>query len=165
MKIMKRTKKLNLDTVAGVACYLLLLFYETKKIDYDSVKNFQIDFEDGVFTGRYIKKEEGELLKKIIEVTDNISLIMSAFDYLNDKGLLTFKRTITLDYGDSFYDFHLTDKGIDMIEDAKNNPLNNSALAKSFNLNISSRLNFDSFIKANNIVGIGGVASIETKVC
>lgn len=161
---MKRTKKLNLDTVAGVACYLLLSFYEIKKVDYDSAKHFQIDFEDNIFTGRYIREDDDKLLKKIMEITDNISLIMSAFDYLNDKGLLTFERSSTLNYGDSFYDFHLTDKGIDIVEDARNNPLNNSALAKSFNLNISPRLNFDSFIKANNIVGVGGAASVEANV-
>ena len=51
---------------------------------------------------------------------------------------------------------------MDIIENAKNNPLRRKDFAKTFNLSFS--LNIDSVLKADNVVGVGGVASAKLDV-
>ena len=164
MKKKIRKNKLDLTKISGTACYILVAFYETQLTNIEYFEDLQIGFKSTLFAGKRINDEQYnkfEFANKLLSITNNISILISAFRYLKDKDLVRFDEQRTSNDRYSFYNFHLTDKGIDIIESSKDNPLIDTNLAKTFNLNLSPKFNFDSLVKANNIVGVGGAASAD----
>lgn len=158
----KSKRRLNLETISGVACYILIVIYETQLNNIELIEDLKIRFETNLFTGKCKSKiyyNEFELAKKLLSITTNASILISAFRYLKDKDYLLFDESRASNDGYSFHSFHLTANGIDVIEDSKINPLKSKEFARTFNLGVS--FNVDSIIKANNIVGVGGAASVD----
>lgn len=155
-------KKLDLKTISGVACYILIVIYETQLKNIELVEELKIGFETNLLTGKCKSKDyynNFELAKKLLSITNNTSILISAFRYLKDKDFLVFDESRASNDGYSFHSFYLTANGIDVIEGSKINPLKSKEFARTFNLELS--FNVDSIIKANNIVGVGGAASAD----
>lgn len=158
----RNKKELNLKTISGVACYILIVIYETQLNNIELVEELKIGFEMSPFAGKCKSKDyynEFELAKKLLSITNNVSILIGAFRYLKDKDFLVFDESRITNDGYSFHSFHLTANGIDVIENSKINPLKSKEFARTFNLGLS--FNVDSIIKANSIVGVGGAASVE----
>ena len=169
MKVIKKNQriknnKIKLDTVSGVACNILLVIYATQIKNIEHIEELKIGFKSNLFSGKTLTDDyynKFELVEKLLAITNNISILISAFQYLKDKDFLRFDKSGLSNESYSFSNFHLTAKGIDIIEDAKNNPLKSREFAKTFNLGLA--INIDGVIKANNIVGVGGAASVNLK--
>ena len=158
----RNKKELNLKTISGVACYILIVIYETQLKNIELVEELKIGFETNLFTGKCKSKDyynEFDFANKLLSITNNASILISAFRYLKDKDFLVFDESRASNDGYVFHHFHLTADGIDVIENSKINPLKSKEFAKTFNLGVS--FNVDSIIRANNIVGVGGVASVD----
>ena len=155
----KKTTNSNIDltTISGVACYILIIIYKTQLNSIESIETLKIDFESNPFSGKEISDahcNKFELAKELLSITNNTSTLISAFNYLKDKEFLTFTKSNSSNDGYALQNFYLSAKGIDIIENAKTNPLRSKDFARTFNLKIS--FNINNYIKDNNIVGAGG---------
>lgn len=163
MKKRAKMKKIDLSTVSGVAFCVLITIYNSQLRDIESVENLTFSFKSNPLMGKTVMKDgNNPLLSDILAITEDCSILMNAFYYLKDKNFLAFKENKDLGGDGMFLDFRLLADGIDIIEDAKNNPLRSyKKLGKEFNINF----NVDSFVKAKNIVGVGGVAELDVDCC
>lgn len=159
-KLWNGRKKLDLTVTSGAACYILLILYENRLKDVESLENLKLGFESNILTGKqycddyYNKWPLAQLLSSQFK---DVDCLINAFRYLKDKNLLIFEE-IDKSYGDyMFCNFHLTADGVDIIEGTKNNLFIRRKFAKIFNLSIF--VNIDSLIKVDNIVGVGGAVS------
>ena len=89
--MLKRIEKTKLDltTISGVACCILLNIYKEQLKDIRSVESLRIDFNSNIFTGKYVDHMNNgdELVIKLVGITKNVSILISAFNYLKDKNL------------------------------------------------------------------------------
>ena len=152
---------IDLSTISGVACCVLVAIYKKQITDIESVELLKIGFESSIFAGKKPCDErynQFEFAKELLSITNNNSLLISAFRYLKDKDYLLFDESKRSNIGYSFYNFHLTANGVDLIENSKNNLSGRKNFAKVFNLGVTFNLN--NYIKAINIGGGGGASFI-----
>ena len=156
-----KSNKLDLTKISGMACRILLVLYESQIKNIDLIEELRIGFASNLFTGKHLDNgfyNHSKLVKELLPPKCNYSVFISAFRYLKDKDFLRFDESVMSDDGYLFKNFQLTAKGIDIIENAKNNPLKIKEFSRTFNLNLS--FNIDGILKVNNIVGVGGAISV-----
>lgn len=131
-------------TIQEAAQKILLIFYkryttqgyiteETLEFEYDSAWEFHTD---------------DEVLKKALDDEIGSSLfIKNALQYLEDKGLITFKTQGLLSGDFLGYQFNLTSGGVDMIEGVGGAGNSRVAYQNTFNVTLAPHLTVESLIK------------------
>ncbi|NCU29834.1 hypothetical protein EOM60_04480 [Candidatus Saccharibacteria bacterium] len=131
-------------TIQEAAQKILLIFYkryttqgfitdEVMQFEHDS--EWELDFDD-------------ELLRPALE--DEIGspiLIKNALQYLDDKGLITFKTRGLLSGDFAAYLFSLTSRGVDMIEGVGGAGNTKTIYQNTFNVKLTDNINVESLLK------------------
>lgn len=132
-------------TIQEAAQKILLIFYkrytshgfitdEVMQFEHDG--GWELDFED-------------EPLKTALEKeVDSSILIKNALQYLEDKGLISFKTQGMMSGDFIAYLFNLTSSGVDMIEGVGGAGNTRDTYQTTFNVKLAENINVESLLKA-----------------
>lgn len=104
------------------------------------------------------KLEADSWLKEVLHsITENDTLLLNAFNYLLDKGLIANKNSKGIMGGLLLLGLHLTDTGIDVVEGVEQGTEGQKIVKSLFSFNFNANISLDSLLKAEvgNIVGVG----------
>ena len=131
-------------TIQEAAQKILLIFYKLHTAQ-GYITEETLEFEYG--NSWEFSTEDKVLEKALNDEIDSSILIKNALQYLEDKGLITFK-TQGLMSGDFLgYQFNLTSNGVDMIEGVGGAGNTRAVYQSTFNVKLAENINVESLLK------------------
>lgn len=131
-------------TIQEAAQKVLLIFYRRYTVQgFITEDALEFEYDNGwEFT------TSDSLLEKALKVeVDSSILIKNSLQYLEDKGLITFKTQGLLSSDFLGYQFNLTSTGVDMIEGVGGAGNSRATYQTTFNVKLADNINVDSLLK------------------
>ena len=132
-------------TIQEAAQKILLIFYKRlltqglitdEVMEFDHDTEWELDFDDEIL--RYALEDE----------VGSPMLIKNSLQYLEGKGLITFKTRGLLSGDFAAYHFKITSRGIDMIEGVGGAGNSRVIYQNTFNVRLAENINVESLLKA-----------------
>jgi len=138
-----------IKTIAG---RILLYFYSLQRSDYSKLHDFVLEFQMRHFPDKSekspkISHKENEIVRSLLEISDNDNDIYNALKYIADKGFIEMSKNSD-NVGDYFLNFCVSSIGIDMIEGIERGEEEKKIFNITFNIKIADSINIESLLKA-----------------